>query len=225
MAVLCEHIGLLFIQTPRTGSTAIARVLRKQLDGRDFPQSSALSIKSYVDLSHITVAQLVAHGVLSRSDVASLHVAAGVRNPFDSLVSEYVKKRGRYQAYIKDPDSWIHRKPGYRASMDRATRQPFERWLLRRLRADVLRRAVGKTVLSSSLRWAADADSIIRFESLQEDFDALLARLGVPERIEVPRVNVTEGRSRDYRAYYTWWGRLLLEFTHAREISRFGYSF
>ena len=67
---------------------------------------------------------------------------------------------------------------------------------------------------------------VIRFERLQADFDALLARLGVTEHVEIPVVNPTGVREkRPYQEFYSPRARAIVEEVFAGRIARYGYAF
>jgi hypothetical protein len=72
---------------------------------------------------------------------------------------------------------------------------------------------------------AVALDFIGRYERLVEDFETVLARLGLRGQVELPKVNVSSGRSGDYRAYYTDQSRTLIESWYRPEIEHFGYLF
>ena len=64
----------------------------------------------------------------------------------------------------------------------------------------------------------------MRFETLQTDFDVVMEKLG-HGGTEIPLVNRTSGRERDYRSYYTKFTRRLIELTFAKDLKEFGYCF
>lgn len=66
-------------------------------------------------------------------------------------------------------------------------------------------------------------DVLMRYETLQEDFDAVCDRIGAP-RTQLPWRRRME-RERDYRAYYDDRSRYLAEKLFEEDIARFGYTF
>lgn len=66
-------------------------------------------------------------------------------------------------------------------------------------------------------------DDLIRFESMQADFDRICDRIGKP-RMELPHINSSE-RERDYRKYFTTYTRQLTERQFADDLRIFGYMF
>jgi hypothetical protein len=68
---------------------------------------------------------------------------------------------------------------------------------------------------------------VIRFEHLQDDFDALLVRVDAPP-VEVPRRNVTVAKAeagRHWREYYSPRTRDVVARVYRDWIERFGYTF
>lgn len=71
----------------------------------------------------------------------------------------------------------------------------------------------------------AYADSVMRFETLQQDFDAVCRRLHLP-RTPLPRTKSAVRPQRDdYRAYYTAYSRAYIAGRCQRMIETFGYRF
>jgi hypothetical protein len=65
-------------------------------------------------------------------------------------------------------------------------------------------------------------DFLIRYESLQPDFDTVCDRLAT-SRVTLPRINV--GDHLDYRTYFDDECRTLFEQRFAGDIAAFGYSY
>lgn len=64
---------------------------------------------------------------------------------------------------------------------------------------------------------------MLRYEALDEQFEALARRLGLPAGLKLARVNVTVHD--DYRSYYDDEARAIVQRLYARDIERFGYAF
>ncbi|MEJ7583959.1 MAG: hypothetical protein WKF43_07690 [Acidimicrobiales bacterium] len=98
MAIVSEAHGYLFIHAPRTGGTALAEmVLVRQLEGRRVPKQR-IEVQSgsggrRTVRQHATLDHLIEAGLVTPEDAQRLLVFTTVRNPFDSLVSGYVKRR------------------------------------------------------------------------------------------------------------------------------------
>jgi len=230
MAILCEGLKLLFIQTPHTGCTAIGSLLRTRFDGIRVPEEhvrqsdmdGGADRRIVAVRKHATLRQLMTAGLVTNEQRQQLVVAAGVRNPFDMMVSEFVRTTG-----TEDPRR--RRGGGTGPRPERTARGPrpteFEPWLLWRFSARALDRLRGARY-ETPPDFAAGVDHVVRYEHLQSDFAALLARVGVTEDIEVPLVNRTVGRhGRRYPEFYTPGARRIVSEVYAGWIERFGYRF
>ncbi len=124
------------------------------------------------------------------------------RNPWDRQVSLYAhrqKKRGRTDL----------------SHFDRDIRSPV--W-----------RALHHSRLDNWAVYAIDdapvVDFMIKYESLREDFQEVLRRIGAEGKVQLEHRN-SSGRSASYREHYTDASKSLVADWHAREIKAFGYSF
>ena len=64
-----------------------------------------------------------------------------------------------------------------------------------------------------------------RYETLEADFETVLAEIGLAGEVSLPRANVSKGRQGSYRDYYSEKARDLVSSWYAPEIAHFGYSF
>ena len=236
VAVISRSRGYLFLLAPRTASTALAHgVLFPHLDGEWIPPEHVLDERGriVVGRKHTTVPELVRAGLLTRAEARGLFTFCAVRNPFDSLVSHYVKLRTqRRQEAATDPGSWVNRQPGALRSVETASELSFSEWLRERYVGTGSWRHPWwklrhRTAPPHHLYgpYVRDSDEILRFEHLQEDFDRIAGRLGATGPLEIPRVNATAARDRDYREYYDDGSRRLVETLFAPDLERFGYRF
>lgn len=222
MAVLSRRVGYLFVAAPRTGCTAVGDILCKERAGHWFPEKDVTDAdgRIVVERKHTTVSALFDHGLLNEQALNSLFVFTAVRNPFDSLLSLWVKKRTTYQPLRDDPDSFVHWDQDFVEDMDFVRDHTFSEWIERqygRYENDGQRRQLYSPFLRS-------VDHVMRYERLQSDFDAVLTHLGC-EPIEIPVINPTEGRDPDYRRHYTLRAREIIETVFAADLEQFGYSF
>ena len=145
MAILCPKYSLLFIMTPRTACTAIGELLCKQFGGEFIPSNDILDSHGRVSVrrKHSTLSDLIQHGLLTGTESESLLKVAAVRNPFDSLVSLYLKMRFKYKPLLSDPSSWVHRLPGYAEDMRYSQTHSFNAWILRLCSKTIMKRILG----------------------------------------------------------------------------------
>lgn len=128
-------------------------------------------------------------------------VFSSVRNPFDRLVSSW-----------KYLESTRHRALEEVLAAPPADGHDYRHFT--RPQADILcEPATGRLVV----------DDLVRFETLQADYDRICARIGKPF-LQLPRVNVTE-RDRAWRPYFTTEARRLAETMFARDLALFDYDF
>ena len=237
MALLARRIGLLFIMAPHTGCTATGRVLRKDFGARFLPNTKVHGPdgKLLIPRKHTTLPQLVESGTLDGAfgDPAErdrLVIASTIRNPFDANVSSWHRwYRKLDPSHRKFNQRFVDRAGGRseKPSEDIArARRDFERWLTERYQPRLWQRIRGRYRPIYAFRWTEGSDVVLHFERLQDDFDDLLERLGVPDRHEIPQVNVT--RKRDRRPYQDWYtprARAIVERAFAADFAEHGYSF
>jgi hypothetical protein len=235
MAVISREYGYLFIEAPRTGSTAIANgVLVKHLGGTPVLADHLRDAEGRlrVHQKHVTLAELVNNEVLTKDEVNRLFKFSAVRNPFDSLVSQYVKARTVYRRNLLDDPAYVAFQPRFAALLSAALTRTFPEWIDYRLRPKQWHRRWRQRAARRLGRSRTDAgsflegvDFVMRFERVQEEFGDVLRRLGIEQRIEIPVMNVTDDRDPDYRSYYDDRSRRLVAEVYRPIITRFGYQF
>ena len=198
----------LFVELPRTGSTAIRRELRDLYDGRPILHKHA----TYEEFLKV-----------ASPDEKQYFVFSGIRNPLDDAVSQYFKLKTDHNQRMSDPSRAPKSKPLLNRIVDRRVFR-----YLQREDADFPSYFMRYQVFPYD-RWSSLShhrfDYIIRFEHLADDFAEVLGRIGIESRRGLPQVNTTAARSRDYRDYYP-------PHTHARArrvfgpfMERWGYAF
>jgi len=226
MALISRKHGFLFIMPPRTGCTAIYTVLTKAVGAERIPAQDILAEDGTIAVpcKHTRLPQLLNAGLITAEERQRLFVFTTVRNPFDSLVSLYGKKAGRYQKLLQDRSSWIYKIPGFAEDIEYCRTHSFEEWVLRSYWPRWWQRIRGAGRRSMLDRYAAGVDFVMRFETLQRDLDTALAKVGAP-RVEVPRINPTDHRPPDYRPSYSPRARRAVEYTFREDLRKYGYSF
>lgn len=128
-------------------------------------------------------------------------IFSSIRNPFDRIVSAW-----KYLAATKErPLEDVLASP---------PRDGHDYRHFTRPQADILRDTVTGRLVTHDL---------IRFESLQSDYDRICGRLGKPT-VPLGHVNPTE-RDRNWRQYFTPTARRMAEAMFAEDLALFDYSF
>ncbi|WP_428398091.1 sulfotransferase family 2 domain-containing protein [Marinobacter salarius] len=241
MAIICREHRLLFLMAPRTGCTAVGSVLMEELGGEWLPAEDILDKKGQflVQKKHSTLNQLLKHKIISQQERSGLTTFTAVRNPFDSLVSLYFKMHRGYQGELSDPNSWVHKVPGYADDLRIIRELTFDQWLnrfypdlpfyLKNKTANAIRRS-GKLVLGRQSHvedaFVHGVDFVMKFENLQQDFSHVLKMAGIRNPPVIPMINTTDARSeKDYRALYTPKTRRKVEVYKEGVLREFEYEF
>lgn len=194
-----EH-KFIFIHIPKTGGTSIEQALKAKVKGA----SKHRTVTDYEN-------QL-------KSDIEKYFLFSVIRNPWDKLVSYWKYRQGKSWApidgKIKDFNTWLE----FMLSLD-------------------LNNLKGKTANCnlSDLRTALDLQfnclvnaknninvDLIRFENLQEDFDIVCDKIGIPQQ-QLPHKN--KGKHKHYTEYYDNETRQIVAEKYAKDIEHFGYKF
>jgi hypothetical protein len=174
-----------YVELPRTGSSAVSAELRENYDGQSFLFKHA----TYRDFLRVAT-----------PDEKTYFTFSGLRNPLDVAVTRYTHLLEDSRGHFSEPEQvqmrgsvagrlerrlfrWVQQtQPDFETFLKRVYVLPFDTW--------------------SSLDHKR-FDAIIRFENLATDFEAVVRQLGLEPVRPLPERNVTPGRERDYEAYYT----------------------
>lgn len=227
MAIVCRPHRLLFIMAPRTGCSAVGKVLVESFDGVFIPAETVLDERGFtkVPRKHTALRELLDHGFLTPDERRGLFVFTTVRNPFDSLVSLYSKLKNKYQAHLHNPQSWIHQLKGFKGQIEYCREHTFAEWIDKEYKPGWRARLRGRGKRGAYNRYTRDADFIMRFERLQADFERVLSEVGVVQKPLLPAFNVTTTREEHYRTYYDHRTRRIVEYVFERELAQFDYEF
>ncbi len=193
------------------------------LEGEWLPKERVVSDEGRILAArHSNLPTLIRHGCISADERSRLIVFTTVRNPFDYLISTYFKMRAIHEGSLPRP----HALPtdARLENLAFSATHPFEQWVLRRWRRPgVLGRLRGP--IQARYNHTKDTDHVLRFERLQDDFSELMAQIGYAGPLELPHINTTSGRERDYQRYYTKKARLHVEQAWSSELDRYGYRY
>jgi len=207
--IVSHRHQFIFAAVPKTGTHSVRQALREQLGEDDVEQVGLFVDKRFPwrDLADIR------HGHLSLSQVrpylgedafGGYFKFAFVRNPFDRFVS--------YCAFMLRGGDRFERQP--REVMRHFLfEQPPEQHILFQPQASLLAGDDGALL----------TDAVGRVEDMQESYDAICGRIGIPSR-PLDRVNSTRPRV-DYRRYYDPALVDAVAARYAQDLDLFGYGF
>jgi hypothetical protein len=197
----------IFVAIPKTGTHSVRQALREQMGPEDMEQVGLFVQKSLPipDLAkirhgHLTLSQLRPH--LDADTFDNFFKFAFVRNPFDRFVS--------YCSFVTRQKGQFDRNP--RAVMEHFVAKPPWDRILFQPQHQFLIDEQGKLL----------TDYVGRVEQMQESYDAIAQRIGIPT---APLERVNSSRRADYRGYYD---QELIDGVaklYARDLELFGYSF
>lgn len=207
MIISNEH-RYVFVELPRTGSTATRDELISQYGGRKILNKHS----TYWDFLRV-----------ADEDEKRYFVFSGIRNPLDDAVSHYFKLKTDHHGRFTDPVRRKYRLGNRGAEIYRRTGKspqgttPRRRTLaeygenrkydyIRRHRADFARfiRRYRWLPYDNWSRLSHERlDHVIRFEHIQDDFARALELIGLEQKRPLPVVNKTQAKDDDYLQYYT----------------------
>jgi hypothetical protein len=206
--IISHEYRYLFVELPRTGSTAIRRELRELYAGHPILQK------------HTTYEEFLR---VATPDERKYFAFSGIRNPLDDAVSQYFKLKTDHNSRMTDPGRAPRSKPVLNRIWDRHVFRYLER-----TGADFPDYFMRYHWLPYD-RWSSLShhrfDYIIRFEHLADDFAEALRRIGIEPQRPLPRVNTTASRGRDWRDYYPPRTRARARRVFGPFMERWGYEF
>ena len=220
MAIISDKYKLLFIMNPRTGCTALGTLMLEQMDARFIPEADIKDDNGKIvyQKKHTTLPELKKLGLVDDEMLRDYTVFTTVRNPFDSLLSLWTKKKFKYTSLRDDPESFVNTLPGYREDMEFIENHSFSEWLEHFFE--------GKKRPTVNRKHAEGVDRLLRFETLQQDFERLLEECTPSgETFVIPVVNETDNRDKDYKGAYDDKSRRYIEEKFAGDLRDYGYAF
>jgi hypothetical protein len=183
--IISHRHRYVFVEVPRTGSTAVSAELRQNYDGESILRKHA----TYRDFLRVAT-----------EHEATYFAFSTVRNPLDVTVTRYVHLRENPLGHFTDPTEIAVRN----SIAGRLERRVY-RWVHKRdasFEEFLLRWYVVPYDTWTSLDHHRLA-RVMRFESLVDDFAGVLTELGIELVRPLPAKNVTPGKDLDFESYYT----------------------
>ena len=198
----------IFVPIPKTGTHAVRQALREHMGPGDIEQVGLFEQKKFpwpelaaLGHGHLGLRQVAPFlGTEAMRDYLKF---AFVRNPFDRFVSYCSFMTREHGDFDRDPQGTMRRVLFELRPLNHVHFQP-------------------QYTLLVDERGELATDFIGRVETMQQSYDELCARLGIPGRA-LERVN--DSRRGDYRQYYD---HALFEGVsrlYAGDLQRFGYGF
>jgi hypothetical protein len=217
---------VLFIHCPRTGGTSVRRALAAS--GGIFlnhlkpvshvPDAKLGKIKKHIWVNekphirtgfHYRTSQLLQHNLITPEQRKNLIVFTIIRNPLDSITSQYQKLRNgkliigsnselkaqaakRYQQNPFSFSEFLHDYPGLLTGC-----------------------------ANNMMQYVEEADVVMRFETLADDFKDLVQAAGI--NAELPHINTT-GNKMAFESYYSLRDLSFAKRLISRQLKTLGYS-
>jgi hypothetical protein len=198
----------IFVAIPKTGTHSVRQALREHMGPKDLEQVG-LFVQKRFPIPELAQLQ---HGHLSLQQIRpymrpdewqSFFKFAFVRNPFDRFISYCAFRTRESDLFDRDPQQVMRHYLFEAPPHDHLLFQPQHSFVTD---------ADGQLL----------ADHVGRVERMQDSYDEIAERIGIPSR-PLERVNATERR--DYRDYYD---QQLIDGVaqlYARDLELFGYQF
>tara|TARA_S200002703_G_scaffold153884_1_gene155947 strand:+ start:308 stop:919 length:612 start_codon:yes stop_codon:yes gene_type:complete len=193
----------IFIHIPKCGGTSIENSFRKIAANK--PNGYDGKVGGF--LQHLTCSEILHHNFLTKQDFDKHYKFAFVRNPFSRCVSEYTWR-------IKKYGNWSN---NFQVSFKDFVKRNY-RWQERSFEQH----------MKPQIEFTHDADMNLmvdyvgRFENLQQDFDNICDKIGIPQQ-RLPHDN--KSNDKYYTEYYDDETRQIVAEKYAQDIDNFGYKF
>lgn len=192
--VISDKFKYVFIQTPMTGSSAVAEELKRNYHGQEILSKHAL----YSSFQAI-----------SRKEQQDYFVFSCVRNPLDKYVSNYVKLLNNHNERFTQPLNKDFRKAVFQLRDRRKYKKvqkgcSFQEFLFS-----------SKIYDETSALYYNELDYVMHFETLPNDFKKVLDILKIGMIRELPKYNATKNKKHFLEYYNT-------PIIREAAISRFG---
>ena len=195
--IISPKYKFVFIANTKTGSTAIHKTLLKYVKDKNLINESTLSLGD----KHLSCPKLIEQ----YPQYKNYFKFSFVRNPWDRVVSWY--------SFSKNAKSPKRNTSGI----------SFKEFLL----DPALRRIVWAAPIQFQYKFTENCDFIGKTENLQEDFDIICDKIGIPQQKLPHKEHWSQNKSKHkhYTKYYDDETREIVAKKYAKDIEYFGYKF
>jgi hypothetical protein len=205
--IISDLHRFIFVAIPKTGTHSVRQALRNHLGPQDLEQVGLFVQKKFpipelAQLQHGHLSLMQVRPYFGAGDFETFFKFAFVRNPFDRFVS--------YCAFMTRQAGDFERDP--KAVMGHFIANPPWRHILFEPQHAFVTDTDGKLLI----------DDVGRVEEMQQSYDRIAGRIGVPSA-RLDRVN--SSKRKNYRDYYD---KALIDGVaklYARDLELFGYEF
>ncbi len=189
--IISDQHRYLFIEVPRTGSTAIGKELCKRYDGKPILHK------------HSHYSEFLR---MAKNNEKNYFVFQGKRNPLDEVVSRYFKLKNNHKGNFTNPQlfrssgGWINEKHLKQFEFVQKNDADFSAYFKRYYKVRYLNLRVP---YFSPYDWPGRRISnIIRFENLEAEFESAIKAVGLQPQRPLRIENKTQNREQDCYHYY-----------------------
>ena len=204
-----EH-KFIFIHIPKTGGTSIEQFFKPDIlpDVRNYDCFYGWDKKHKFWRQHATMQQI---NDLYEKDLTGYFKFGFVRNPWSRALSDFIWMTEVHTPFIKG--SFVDYL---------LLRNNFKRIMIKQRR----KYRMDHIIPQSDFLFDADGNLLVdfigRFENLQEDFNTICDKIGIP-RQKLPHKN--KSKHKHYTEYYDDETRSIVAEKYAKDIEYFGYKF
>ena len=197
----------IFVHIPKNAGTSIEWCLF----GRDKKEENLYGVRGGIVLQHLKANEL--QEIVGNEIFKTYFKFSFVRNPFSKCVSEYFWEINHFGVRLNFR-SWVKLKlPNLiKTSENNNIKNLRKKHNLEQYK--FLYNAQGELII----------DFIGRFENLQEDFNIICDRIGVPHQ-QLPKENKNKSNHKHYTEYYDDETKQIVAEKYAKDIEYFGYKF
>jgi len=185
--IISHKYKYLFIATPHTGSTAISKALCQNYEGKEILHKHA----NFYEFKKIALKKYLKYFIF-----------AGVRNPLDEIVSEYIRFVSNHRMSLSNKKFYLN-EGGWRSKRDLKIFKMIQKYNLSFLEFVKLTYPYPYIYTNDISLNGHYCDFIIRFENLYNDLYKVFELLNLPKIEELPKIesSITKDKQK-FLEYY-----------------------